>query len=167
MKPAQMTNISIRWIQKKLPGKAILKALFILLTGVLSPELKAQVIVTGVVRGAEYQAGLPGASVAEGDTENNTLTDASGRFILRVPTHTTLTLVVTLKGFETATVPVITANKTIDIGDIALRSAELNMLEIYKSSDRAVWQDPVTYTNPDGNTLDKLYGLVQLPNALQ
>ncbi|MDF1571257.1 MAG: carboxypeptidase-like regulatory domain-containing protein [Bacteroidales bacterium] len=127
-------------------------------------DLKAQVTLSGVVKDAEFQSGIPGAIVTEGYTENKTRTDATGRFSLRVPTHTNLTLVITRSGFETKELPVITANKSINIGVIAIQSDELNLVEIYKLADRAVWRDPVTWTGQDGNKLSILQGMLQ-PSA--
>lgn len=159
-----MHSISIQRITKMILAKTILVSLIIFLPGVFMTDLTAQITVSGVVRDAEFQAGIPGAIVTEGYTDNKTRTDVSGRFSLRVATHTTLTLVITRSGFETKEIPVVTANKSVNIGEIAIQSGELNLVEIYKLADRAVWQDPVTWSGQDGNDLNMLQGMLQ-PSA--
>jgi hypothetical protein len=127
---------------------------------------QAQVIVTGMVRDSLFQAGIPGARVTEGYTGNETITDASGRFSLKVPMHRTLSVVITHKGFVSANETVITSSRTIDLGEILLSPDQLNIREIYKLSDRAAWRDPVTYQNRDDGYIDAMHGMVQFPDVL-
>jgi len=159
-----MNSISNHRMSKKVFSNTILVALFILLSGVSMSGLKAQITLSGVVRDAEFKAGIPGAIVTEGYTENRTHTDAAGGFSLKVPTHTNLTLVITRSGFETKEIPVITANTSIYIGEIAIQSDELNLVEIYKLADRAVFRDPVTWSGQDGSDLSIMQGMLQ-PSA--
>lgn len=168
MESVQMSSYSNINIRHQSFDKAILVVFLLLFTGMLPVRMlaQAQVIVTGMVRDSLFHAGLPGAIVTEGYTGNETITDAAGRFSLKVPMHRTLSLAIAHNGFVTANETVITSTRTIDLGEIFLRPDQFNIRELYKLSDRATWRDPVTYQNRDESYIDAMHGMVQFPDVL-
>lgn len=155
------------WIQKLIPFRVKHLPMFLLLMIAFLTNAQAQTTVFGVVLDPEFHAGIPGAVVTDDYNDVQTLTNASGLFQLKVPTNTTITLTITHIGFQTVSLPVFTAGRTIDIGVIELKPTDLNILEIYKLSNRASWKYPVTRSELETGDLSTTRGLMQLPVSLQ
>lgn len=102
------------------------KYLFLLLAGLISLAAQAQRSITGIVTDANDKSPVPGVNIIIKGTSTGTMTDAAGRFRLKVPAGKVL-LDVAYVGYERA---IIQVNAKDSIIKIRLRQSESKLEEV-------------------------------------
>ena len=127
----------------------------------------AQTLVKGTVVDADYNSPLVGASVAVKGTNNGTMTDINGNFEISLKGDK-VTLQISYVGYKAKEIEVNLAGKrSIDLGDIALKSVTTELNEIYVVAERASEQrTPVALSNIGRRQIDQILGTQDIPLAM-
>ena len=127
----------------------------------------AQTGITGTVKDAEFNSGLPGANVLIKGTSTGTITDVNGEFRLETQAGT-VELVITFIGYEDKTVSVDVVNgKMTNLKVITLAAKTEGINEIYVVADRAKEREtPVAISNIDSKQLEEELGSRDIPLIL-
>ncbi len=143
-----------------------MKRFLLLFTGLLIGFfVNAQTVITGNVQDEEYGGSLIGAIVKEQGTNNATMTDLNGDFMLEVnKTSGNVKLEISFVGYETKTLDVPIKSKRIDLGVITLKASSHELNEIYVVAERASEQrTPVAISTIKKKNLEYTLGSRDLP----
>ncbi len=127
----------------------------------------AQTIIKGTVIDQQYSNPLVGATVAIKGTQQGTLTDMNGDFVLKV-TSPKVTLEISYVGYAKKDIEVQTkGKKIIDLGQIGLKPVSQEINEIYVVAERASEQKtPVAISNIERKKIQFLLGSQDLPMVM-
>ncbi len=127
----------------------IRNSLLVLLCIVSLPTLEAQSIVSGIITENETHKPLPGANIAVKGTVIGTISDADGKYSLKIKQATPYTLVFSFLGFGTEEIVVTENNAVINI---SMKEESLLGTEVVVSASRMeenIMKSPVTIEKLD------------------
>ena len=111
----------------------IRNSLLVLLCIVSLPTLEAQTIVSGIITENETHKPLPGANIAVKGSVIGTISDADGKYSLKIKQATPYTLVFSFLGFGTEEIVVTESNAVINI---SMKEESLLGTEVVVSASR-------------------------------